>query len=312
MLTVPHSGIGLGRHIVPALAAILRDVNQTVVAAGPDQVFLSGALDHREDGVVHLDAGIVFGDGPSRRLLLGFVIAREVGRNDAPAHALIGGLEQNFPSVIKRVRIVRGEHDGFGPLEAVLQISHSPADRVARPRIDCLRLFRVMIVAGDVSAIRTGINDIGICGIGSDIAAFPAADVVKVALIDAAAGTRSGNRDRGVVLLRSVQPVGKSVVGSDVIELRGWLVVERRPAGAAVSGNRCSAVVAVDQTPRIVGIDPEAMVVTVGRVEGVETSFRHRSSDTCRCSGCRRHRDFWDRRTRACNTRRAGGSGDPH
>ena len=264
-------GHSFGRHIVPALAAILGDVNQTIVAAGPDQVFLGGTLHYRKDGVVHLDTGVVFGNGASGRLLLGFVVAREVGGNHAPAHTLIGGLEKNFPSVIKSVRIVSREHDRFGPLETVLQISHPPADHVARPRIDRLRLLGVMIVAGNVSAIRTGINDLGVLGIGSDIAAFTAADLVKVALIDAAAGTRRGNRDRGIILLRSVQPVGKSVVGSDVVELRRWLVVERGPTGAAVGGNGCPAVVAVDQTPRIVGINPEAMVITMRRVDGVES-----------------------------------------
>src|SRR4029077_7342986 len=68
-----------------------------------------------------------------------------------------------------------------------------------------------------------------------------------------------------IVLLRAVDVVGKAVVGGDVVELAGGLVVLGRPGVAAVQRNARAAVIGVDQTVGIVGIDPQCMVIPVGR-----------------------------------------------
>src|SRR3546814_8217053 len=60
------------------------------------------------------------------------------------------------------------------------------------------------------------------------------AGVDRVGERDDAPFRRARHRDRGVVLLRRVDPVGILVVDVDAVELGGVLVVDRRPALAAV------------------------------------------------------------------------------
>src|SRR3546814_7191352 len=72
------------------------------------------------------------------------------------------------------------------------------------------------------------------------------AGVDRVGERDDAPFRRARHRDRGVVLLRRVDPVGILVVDVDAVELRCALVVYRRPALAAVERHAGAAVVALD------------------------------------------------------------------
>ena len=65
----------------------------------------------------------------------------------------------------------------------------------------------VLIVARDLAAVRTGVHDLRIGGIGRDVAALAAADVVPIRAIDAALGARARNSDGRVVLLRAVDVI---------------------------------------------------------------------------------------------------------
>src|SRR5207253_918907 len=71
------------------------------------------------------------------------------------------------------------------------------------------------------------------------------------------------HRHRGVVLLRTVDAIRRLRVGDHVIELGRRLVVDRRPALAAVLGDDRAAVVAVDDPIRIPRVDPEVVVIAV-------------------------------------------------
>ena len=64
--------------------------------------------------------------------------------------------------------------------------------------------------------------------------------------------------------------IGKPVVRSHVVELRRRLVVEGGPTFSAVGGNGRAAVVAVDQTLRVGGIDPQRMIIAVRRTDPAE------------------------------------------
>ena len=144
-----------------------------------------------------------------------------------------------------------------------------------------------MIVAGDDGRVRAGIDDVGIARIGRDVAALAAAHFVPVLAGDDAVVGPAGDGDGGVVLLRAVDAVGPLVVGGDVIELRGGLVVLLGPGLAAVDGDGDAAVVAVDQALRIGGIDPQAVMIAVRRGQQVERSCRRHWSGTRRCSARR-------------------------
>ena len=72
--------------------------------------------------------------------------------------------------------------------------------------------------------------------------------------------------DGAAVLLRAGQPVGKAVVGGDVIELRGRLVVPGAPGLRAVDGHDRALVAGDGDARGIVGRDPHlVIVVAAGR-----------------------------------------------
>src|SRR5437016_2867938 len=152
----------------------------------------------------------------------------------------------------------------------MLHVGGSPADGIDGPGIDRLGRADVMVVASDFSAIRPGIDNFWVAGIRSDVAAFTTADVVPIWAINRTLGTRAGDSDRGVILLRAVNVVGEAIIGGDVIELRGWLVVDGAPALASVDGNCRAAVVAIDEALGIGGINPQGVIIAVGRANGSE------------------------------------------
>src|SRR5208282_5960779 len=100
--------------------------------------------------------------------------------------------------------------------------------------------------------------------------AFAAADSVPIAGENCAVVAARADADGRVVLLRAVDAVLKIVVGGDVVELRGGLVVLRGPVFAAVDADGGAAVVAVDHAIRVVGIDPESVMIAVRRVDAFE------------------------------------------
>ncbi len=68
------------------------------------------------------------------------------------------------------------------------------------------------------------------------------------------------------ILLCSVQPIGKTVVGGDVINLRRGLVVPGAPALAAIHANDSSLIAAEHHAIAILRIHPElVIIVTAGR-----------------------------------------------
>ena len=256
-------GHGFGRDIFPVLAAVASDVDEAVIGAGPDQIFLHRRFDDRKNCVVNFDARIVFGDRPTRCRLFGFVIAREVRTDNRPTHPGVGGLEEDFTRVVERLRIVGREDNRLGPLKAMFDVGGGPSDGIDGPGIDRLFLMDVAILARNLATIGSGVNDERVSWIGRNVTALAATDVVPVRTIDRSVGTGTGDGDGGVVLLRAVDVVGEAVVGGDVVELRGRLVVLSGPALAAVGGDGCAAVVAVDHALGIGGIDPEAVVVAM-------------------------------------------------
>ena len=73
-----------------------------------------------------------------------------------------------------------------------------------------------------------------------------------------------------VVLLRAVNVIRKCVVDCDVIELRGRLIILRRPRFAAVDRDARAAVVCVADAVRILWINPEAVMMPMARREEIE------------------------------------------
>ena len=66
-------------------------------------------------------------------------------------------------------------------------------------------------------------------------------------------------------LLASVDPIGKPVVGDDVVELSGGLVVPTAPSLATIDGERCSLVDTQQDDLGIFRVDPDAVVIVTPR-----------------------------------------------
>src|SRR5690349_856389 len=71
--------------------------------------------------------------------------------------------------------------------------------------------------------------------------------------------------DRAAVLLRARDPVWKAMVGRDVIDLRSRLVVPRTPRRRAVDTHDRALIAPKDHSFRIVGIDPELVIIVAAR-----------------------------------------------
>ena len=231
-------GHALGRDVRPLLAVVARDMDQAVVGRGPDLALLVRRFDDAGAGRVDLGAGALARDVAAGVLLARAVVEAEIGRDLLPVHAFVAGAEHAIAADIDRAGIVRREHDGEGPGEAVLQVLGRDARRFLGPHVDELDLARAMVVALQrAGAARTradgaDIDDVVIARIDGNEARFAGAGIGAVGQRDDAPFRGARHRDRGVVLLGAVDPVGVLVVDIEAVELRGLLVVDRRPGSA--------------------------------------------------------------------------------
>ena len=79
----------------------------------------------------------------------------------------------------------------------------------------------------------------------------------------------AGNAHRRVVLLRAIDVIGKIIVQRDAIELRRWLILFT-PTPPTVERNIGAAVITIDHPVRIVGRDPEIVIVAVWHTDAAE------------------------------------------
>ncbi len=92
------------RDVFPVLSTVAGKMHQPVIGACPDLALRYRRLHHRENRVVHLDAGVVLGDRTARCSLLRLIVTRQVRTDDCPAHPSIRRLEQHFACEIQRLR----------------------------------------------------------------------------------------------------------------------------------------------------------------------------------------------------------------
>src|SRR5216684_8178940 len=97
--------------------------------------------------------------------------------------------------------------------------------------------------------------------IGCDVTIFFYADGGPVAKSDFAKVAAAGGADRAAFLLGAIHSVRKLVVGDDVIELRGGLVVPGTPGLAAIHADGRALVHGEGNDVGVFGIDPDGVVV---------------------------------------------------
>jgi len=245
-------------------------LHPTIIRACPKNAFLHGRFRQTENHIVVFDGVLVFGQRAAGILLLGFIIAREVGTDRGPGASGIGRAKDVLRGVVDDVGIVRRNHDGHRPGVPIFLMLRRVAVGILGPFLDALGLAGAAIEAREDGAFVVGVNDVRIARVGNDVAAFAAAHGVPIALEDRSVIAARANAERRVVLLRAVDAILKVVVGGDVVKLRGRLIVLRSPVFAAVDADGGAAVVAVDHAIGIVGIDPESVIVAMGGIEACE------------------------------------------
>ena len=67
--------------------------------------------------------------------------------------------------------------------------------------------------------------------------------------------------DRAAILLRARHPVGKAIIGGDVIYLCGRLVVPTAPRLRAILCDDCALIASENHPVRIIRVNPELMIV---------------------------------------------------
>ncbi len=110
------------------------------------------------------------------------------------------------------------------------------------------------------------VDDVRTARIGRDAAAFAAGgDRPPIAFFDAAMIAARHDHRCSAVLLCAVQPVRKSVIGRDVIELTRRLVEPRTPRARAIERYAGTLVAAEHHRGRVRRVDPHLMKVVAVR-----------------------------------------------
>ena len=135
------------RDVAPVFPAVARHLHQPVIGTHPDQARLFGRLRQRENhaGIFHAD---VVGSQPSGNLLTALVVARQVGTDDLPAIAAIGGDVHKLAAHVHLVVIVGRNGDREFPVEAVLHLRRRCAGHIIGPNLDLAVLVRALVEAG--------------------------------------------------------------------------------------------------------------------------------------------------------------------
>ena len=239
-----------GGHVLPCRAAIHRHVNEAVVRASPDHALRDVRWRDR------IDDAWMPGDRSGRRAVRAHarrhdaVAAREVGRQLRPAAAAVHGAPDHVAREVERARIHRGE-------EHRCRSQHAVVGRAKGLWRDLLDLARAPVPARHPAAV----DDIRVERVGSDVAVLLHADRCPLAEGDGAVVAAALHARRARLLLPAADAIREGVVGADVVELRGRLVVPRAPRAAAVDGDDDALVARVEDDVRVVRVDPEPVVV---------------------------------------------------
>src|SRR6266566_6042628 len=211
------------RHVLPGFSAVARDVNQSVVRARPDGVRFFERRSNRVNNAAMLSFfRIARGENAETRgNFVGF--AREIVTDDLPTVSRIGRFEKLVGGEVQRVRLERRKSYRQRARVTIFAAAN--------------RLRRNLRVLTDVllrSREPVAIKNVRIERIDGDVSILENPDQMPIAKSNFAVIAAALRRHGAALLLRAVNPVRKAIVGGDVIELRGWLIVPTAPRRAAI------------------------------------------------------------------------------
>src|SRR6266568_2073843 len=181
--------------------------------------------------------------------------AREIVTDDLPTVSRIVRFEKLVGGEVQRVRLERRKNNRQRARVTIFAAAN--------------RLRRNLRVLTDVllrSREPVAIKNVRIERIDGDVSILENPDQMPIAKSNFAVIAAALRRHGAALLLRAVNPVRKAIVGGDVIELRGWLIVPTAPRRAAVHADDRALIGAERDNLRMFRADPDALiVVSAGR-----------------------------------------------
>ena len=271
VLDAPARRQVLRRDVLPRLAVVAGHVDGPVVGADPEHAALELRLAHRVDRRVDLLARDVARDRVARHDLVLLLVCRQVRADHLPRHAVVHRPVKHVRRLVDDFRVVRRHHDDGLPREAVLDLVGMVAVAVLGIDPPALRLARLDVEPLDFSLARAP-DDLPV-GRRPDAAGLAARRLrprLRRVIEAERHGRHARHHQRRVVLLRAVEVVRMPLVDADHVDLGRRLVQDARPRASAVRRDVRAAVVALDRVERVIGIEPDAVVVAVRRRDGRE------------------------------------------
>src|SRR5260370_11215010 len=176
--------------------------------------------------------------------------AREIVTDDLPTVSRIGRFEKLVGGEVQRVRLERRKNYRKRARVMIFAAAN--------------RFRRDLPVLADVllrSREPVGIKNVRIEWIDGDVAILENPDQMPIAKSDFAVIAAALRGHGAALLLRAVNPVRKTIVGGDVIELRRWLVVPTAPRLAAVHADDRALIGAERDNLRMFHANPDALII---------------------------------------------------
>ena len=264
---IRHPGQVSGQ-VVPGLAPVAAPLQVAVV--GPhvdDPLFERGDGDGHDlaetrDPVVARQRVLGHRDVHDGQLVAIEALRQVVG--PGPRVAPVGRDEKPVPAVIHGVRVVRRDHDGTVPVEAVALAA------VLRLRPDQLGLGGPAVQPAQVAVLGFHVDGVRVARDRLRVEPVPAPDPEPVLVADPLA--EEGARRRApapVVLKAAVDHVRGAHVVADLVELPQRDGVHEVPAPAPVPRNVDPPVVPEHHVVRVGGIDPQGVMIHVDPLDPV-------------------------------------------
>ena len=187
-----------------------------------------------------------------RGSLIGF--AREIGADDLPTVSRIGRFEQYVGREVERVRFERRKNNRQRARIAIFAAANGLRGN-----------FRVLADILLCAREPVAIQNVRIERVDGDVAVLENSRQLPIAKRNFAVIAAALRRNGAAFLLRAVNPIRKTIVGGDVIELGGWLIVPTAPGRAAVHADDRALVGAERDDLRIFRADPDALVIVAAR-----------------------------------------------
>ena len=248
----------------PMPAAVAGDIDQPGISPDPHSRGVDRRRLERGDRAITAGLGVGHRDIPaaahSARSLAG-----QIAADFAPMVAAIGRFPHQFACRIKRCRTASRRHQRHHPIIMMAHLGRSLAigrDRIGR---DVGHLPGAGIPPRRMPAKPRPVDDVGVDRIGNVIIALVPANRVPVAEIGRSIIAPAGDPDRAAVLLPRVDPVGKAIVGGEVIQLSGRLVVPVAPRLAAIDADRRALVRCRCHAQRVGRVEPQMMIIVAAR-----------------------------------------------